>query len=463
MKKQILIIIGILVSTLILLSISFNSVSAKYVLEENIMVATIKIDRTTPNVEVNYSPNEKTTEKVEVTLKADEPIQEPGNGWVLQEDGCTLKKEYEENTKEEVEVKDKSGNTKTVIVEVTNIDKIAPTVQIQSIHNSNTAYPNYANQEAEIVVNIIVQDDQKIKRTLKENDIQTFVNNIKITPSKKSMEIVKNTETEQQLKFTLSGIKEEGNLSIGIESGIVQDEAGNSNKAVQKDTQIEIDNTKPQVIYSQKEIEDRKIEVSITANEKIRELEGWNIENNTILKKVFCNELTYNKKIQDLAGNSNSVNINITGATNIIIGYASYNSKVGWSIAYGNGKVVGLEAVKKNPKYKTESVAFSVFEDLYADLKDDYLQGRAYIYTHWKEGSQAICQYSKRIYSYGWNPNDTDWTYRNRNNRVALADERDYFQLGGVDMNKEEQTSMGIIAFQNKLQVNFVTVFLHFN
>ncbi len=438
MKKSTLILIGFLFSILVVLSIFSTSTFAKYVLEENIIVGTINIDRTLPNVDVSYSPKEKTTEKVEVTLKANEPIQEPGNGWVLQDDGCTLKKQFEKNTKEEVEVKDKSGNVKKVTVEVTNIDTEAPTVQIQSISNSNTAYPNYANKETQIKVNILVQDDQKIQKSLEEKDIQIFINNTKINPSNKTMQIIRNTEEQQEIELTISGIEEEGKLSFAIEKGIVQDEAKNSSQAVTKNTEIQIDNTKPQATYSQEKLEDGKIEAKITANEAIRKLEGWNIERNTILKKIFRNILSYTTTIQDLAGNSTSVKVDVARADDLVFCYASYNSTVGWSYAYGNDDVVGLEAVRKNPNYKSESVAFGIM----GDVEKDYLQGRGYVYSYWKEGSKAKCGYTGKIYSYGWNPNATDWKYIDKENKVTLDNERDFFQFGGAYMNRAGTTDI---------------------
>ena len=74
MKKKIILVVSAFF--FLLLSFSTNPTWAKYVLEENMLVATVQIDRTAPDVEVDYSPKEKTTEKVEVTITADGPIEE---------------------------------------------------------------------------------------------------------------------------------------------------------------------------------------------------------------------------------------------------------------------------------------------------------------------------------------------------------------------------------------------------
>ena len=115
--------------------------------------------------------------------------------------------------------------------------------------------------------------------------------------------------------------------------------------ALQKDTQIQIDNTKPQYTSLPKNIENGKVEFNITAKEKIRPLDGWNIENNMTLKKVFRNNVAYTTHIQDLAGNCSDVKIEIISGTNIFISYGCYNSAVGWSIVYGNDEIAGKQAL----------------------------------------------------------------------------------------------------------------------
>ena len=119
-----------------------------------------------------------------------------------------------------------------------------------------------------------------------------------------------------------------------------------------------------------------------------------------ILKKTFNNNLSYVIEIEDLAGNKQQVNINIVEATNVIMSYASHNSMVGWSYGYGNYDIAGLEAIKENSKYKTESLAFSIS----GNVDEDFLQARAFVYTNWGEGSKAMCNDSNQIYTYGWNP-----------------------------------------------------------
>lgn len=431
MKKKIIIIMF----AIFLISISINQVYAKYVIEENIAVANIRIDRTSPNAKIIYSTKEVTQENVEVTIQVDEEIQNV-EGWTLGEDKRTLKKEYNENAKEEIEIKDLAGNIKKLTIEVNNIDKKIPTIEIKKVTNSNKLYPNYANKDAKISFDIVIKDDRKITKSLEEKDIKILINGVETIPKEKKLIITKDTEIEKNITLTITGITKEGNLSIKLPEGTIKDEIEHNSLKLEKDTKIKIDNTKPQVNYSQNNIQEGKIEAIITSNEEIRKLEGWNLENKKILKKVFTNNLSYTTTIYDLAGNASKVEVDIKGATNIILSYASHNSVVGWSFGYGNYDIAGLEALKENPIYKTESLAFS----LLGNVEKDYLQAKAYIYTHWK-GSKGRCRTTGKIYLDGWNPIEGKWLYQNTETQINLNN-KDYFQIGGSGVNSDTITDI---------------------
>lgn len=437
---------------IILFFIISSSVFAKYIIEEKILVATIQIDRTSPNVEISYSKKEITQENITITITSDEQIKEI-EGWTLQANKKVLIKEYTNNITEQIEIEDLSGNKTVEQIVINNIDRQAPIVTIEKIENSNKQYQTYANQDSIITATIKITDDRKINTKLNIADIKIIVGNQEIIPKQIKLENQQETETEKIIKLIFSKIEQEGNLKIQIPEGVIQDESQNKNKTIEKETKIKIDNTKPQGLYSQNKIEAGKIEAIITANEKIRKLDGWNIENETILKKIFNNNLSYITKIQDFAGNSSDVEINITGATNVILSYASHNSMVGWSYGYENYDIAGLQAIKKNSIYKTESLLFTIS----GNVEKDFLQARAFVYSHWKEGSKAICTNTKKIYSYGWNPSKTDWKYENEENKVRINN-RTYFQLGGAGINAEGNTDIngnGVIDIDTTMKFNY--------
>lgn len=242
---------------LMLFALFSHIVLAKYVIEESIIAATIQVDRTPPSLQVTYSTKEVTSGKVEVTIKAKEEMQEV-EGWTLSKDKKTLKKEYTQNTQEEVKVKDIAGNVTKTSIRVNNIDKEAPVITVRKITNNST-YPNYANKDSILTISFTIQDNRKIVNLLEEKDIKLLIGKKEITPKKKQITIEKNTDIEKKVLLTITGIEEEGNLILQIPSGIIKDEAENSNSLMTKDTKIQIDNIKPEATFSEKQIEEGNV------------------------------------------------------------------------------------------------------------------------------------------------------------------------------------------------------------
>ena len=89
-------------------------------------------DNTSPIVNVGYSTKEP-TRRVTVTITSNEEIQAL-QGWTLSSDKKTLTKEYTENTKETISIKDLVGNETQANIEVTNIDKTLPDITIGDIN-----------------------------------------------------------------------------------------------------------------------------------------------------------------------------------------------------------------------------------------------------------------------------------------------------------------------------------------
>lgn len=433
-KIYFLIILFIILS--IFLIFSFKIVFAKYMFSKSIVVANVDIDRTSPQVTISYLPKNVTKDKIVVRIKANEEIK-PIDGWILQDDKKTLIKEYDENIIEEIEIEDLAGNKTKQKVTVAQIDKECPSIEILEITNDNKEYPTYANKEKAISVLIKITDNNSIYEKLKEEDIKIIVGTKEEFPKEKKIAYEKDTNKEKIAKLIVKGIEKDGILKIKILENTIKDEAKNPNKEVEKTSNIIIDNTKPEASFKQKELNDGKIQAIVTANERIKKLNGWEMTDEKILKKTFNNNLSYVIEIEDLAGNKQQVNINIVEATNVIMSYASHNSMVGWSYGYGNYDIAGLEAIKENSKYKTESLAFSIS----GNVDEDFLQARAFVYTNWGEGSKAMCNDSNQIYTYGWNPANSEWKYKTAQNRIILNN-KNYFQLGGAGVNGEGETDL---------------------
>lgn len=105
-----------------------------YDIAGNSIVETIKIeniDKEKPEYEIEYSTTLSTNQDVQVTITTNEEVQEL-NGWELSEDKKTLTKIYEENTEEEITIKDIAGNESIITtIRINNIDKVNPTIKIE--------------------------------------------------------------------------------------------------------------------------------------------------------------------------------------------------------------------------------------------------------------------------------------------------------------------------------------------
>jgi len=92
----------------------------------------------------------------------------------------------------------------------------------------------------------------------------------------------------------------------------VYDLAGNSAQANIKI--INIDKIAPdvKVSYSKTEITNKDVEVKITANEKVQEIEGWELsEDKKTLSKTYTTNKSEKVNVYDLAGNSIKVEVHV--------------------------------------------------------------------------------------------------------------------------------------------------------
>lgn len=117
-KKIFAIVVIIMIIMLLILNKSGKSF-AKYKITNIINVAQIKIDKTKPILDITYTKQEQ-NEKIIVTINANEEIEET-KGWILDKDKKSLKKEYSQNTREEVEVQDTEGNITNAIIIIDTI------------------------------------------------------------------------------------------------------------------------------------------------------------------------------------------------------------------------------------------------------------------------------------------------------------------------------------------------------
>lgn len=323
-------------------------------------------------------------------------------------------------------------------VAVIDIDRNPPKIELVGLQNTNVGYEKYANQTHTITAQINVTEEHIISNNMSLENLVVQVNgkdaeiqNIKVVEKKREGDSI-------YYDIILTGIQTEGILSFIIKEGTIVDKSYNVNPETVISTDIQIDNTSPDGIFSETEIEEGKVLATILANEKIRGVEGWKLTQNEMqLEKEFTNNISYIFTITDLAQNTKEIEINISKATNIMITYASHNSAIGWTYGYGNYDVAGAQAVKENPIYKTEALAFRIT----GNIPEDFVQINTCIYTHWGEGSKATCGDTGMIYQYGYNPGRNLYKTMASDDLVTI-DGKKYIQFGGTGMNGFQKTDI---------------------
>lgn len=315
-----------------------------------------------------------------------------------------------------------------------NIDRTKPKIELVNISNTNTEYPEYANNEDTINIKIKIIESNIKNVFLDSNHIKAMIDNTQV--EEKSITISDLGQNIYQIQ--LKNLKENGKLKLDFLEGTAVDKGDLKNEEIMVDTKITIDNTAPTGNLIEKVISDGRVNAVINLSEKIRKIDGWKMsDNNLNIEKEFTNNISYELPIEDYAGNKAIVNVNITKATYIKIVYASHNSNIGWTYGYGNYDVAGGTAVKQNPKYKTEALAFNVS----GNIDNDFVQANAYVHTYWGEGGKARCTSFNIIYNHGYNPGKDTYKSMASNDLITLQG-RKYFQLGGAGVNSLNQTDI---------------------
>ena len=227
------------------------------------------IDKEAPEIkEVKKEPSTPTNKNVTEEIEANEEIQLP-EGWSYKgENKGIITKEYKENTTEEVTVKDIAGNEakEKVIVEINNIDKMAPEVEV-----------SYSTKEL---------TKEKVKVTITANEEIQGVTGWTLSQDKKTLTKTYETNTTEEIT--------------------VKDVAGNEAKAIIEIENI-IDTILPKIMeikYSTTEITNQDVTVMITANEYIELPKGWSYkEVKNIITKTYEANTEEEVIIKDLSGN----------------------------------------------------------------------------------------------------------------------------------------------------------------
>ena len=319
-------------------------------------ISITNIDKTEPEATVSYSSSNITNHNVEVKIIANEQLQEV-EGWTLSEDKKTMTKNYLENKSEIIEIKDIAGNIKQVPIEVKNIDKTKPYLVIlyeginEQISNG-VVVTITGNEELQGIEGWDLSEDKKtLYKTYTQNtseeleikDIPGNVRNVKLSITsinnentdyivKYSTEEMYNKNVETKItanrelkpkegwtlsedKKTLTRIYTE-DISEELE---IEDIDGNVEKIKINTNYNTNEELETYVTYSNKNITKNDIQVTITANKQLQELDGWTLsEDKKSLVKTYTINTNETITVKDINGNEKSVIIEINNIDKIL-------------------------------------------------------------------------------------------------------------------------------------------------
>ena len=162
--------------------------------EKRVTIEVNNIDKSGPDVQVNYSTTKITNQDVIVTITANKDIV-PIEGWEISADKRKLTRIYSNNINEEVLVYDIAGNSKKIVVQITNIDKKAP--QIQVIYSETKA----TNKDVSVEI-------------IADEEIQSLDGWTKTSDNKKLKKIYTKNIKEKITISDIAGNKAEVNIDI---------------------------------------------------------------------------------------------------------------------------------------------------------------------------------------------------------------------------------------------------------
>ncbi len=257
---------------------------------ERVTTQTIISDTLNPVVTREYSIKERTNKNVVVTIKSSETLKGT-DGWEVYDNGKTLRKEYSKNIGRTIYTfYDLAGNAVSVDVTISNIDQDAPNDSVIDKTLFNTKEFSVVTKISDVGFGLNLDE---CKYVLTSNEEANFDNATKFTSENETLKLKVDNDGTYYLHTYL------------------KDEVGNEKITSHK---IVIDSTKPEleVTYSNVQMTNENVVVTIKANEEIQSVSGWTLSSDKReLTKTFNANTDTTITVTDVAGNKSEAKISI--------------------------------------------------------------------------------------------------------------------------------------------------------
>lgn len=129
------------------------------------------------NVQIEYSEYKLTNKNITVIISSNNKITNISEGWTILNDGKSASKEYEENITEDVIVQDEYQNSITRKIEIANIDKTKPQINVDYIKNNEQQILVIltSNKELQELDGWELSDDKKVLKKIYEVNTQESI------------------------------------------------------------------------------------------------------------------------------------------------------------------------------------------------------------------------------------------------------------------------------------------------
>ncbi len=317
-------------------------------IKETELTKVIKVDNTAPAISISELQLSESKESAKFKVTATDAGSSIDSYIITTNETLTVYDKWEAITAEGIErevkangiyyvfVKDKAGNIAKTQTKIETIeDKTAPVATITGPDKE------YANKETEIKYTVTLSEratkDENIAPKIKEGEIQA--------------EIKMEQKSNEVWEITVSKISGNGEATLVLPEGMFADDAKNKSIETEK-TGLKVDNVAP-AIERKTSVNQDKILVEITANEKIQNVDGWTLsEDGTKITKEFSEDYTGNVEIKDLAGNKNVGKIEVIFVKEVTLSNKTANYKKGDTVEL-EGKITPENATIKTLSWKS--------------------------------------------------------------------------------------------------------------
>lgn len=314
----------------------YSSSSSKYIvnIKKEDMVLTYKV-----------STLEKTNGNVTVRITSNTQLVAP-NGWTLYNNGYGIYKIYSENTVENVNITDVNGNSDSISVNIDQIDKVSPQLNISyNEHDDYVEAVITSNEELRDLSGWNLSDDEKTLTkiyyhntsetvtaydlagnstslnvnvsTIQEGDFSIDVSYNETDADKVQVTITSDTTLKALDGWTLSSDKKvlskvyTGNVSQNL---TVTTEDNNKKNIAIKYYFTEADDDDGALIsYSIKDLTNQSVLVYISSRQLLSEIDGWEISDDGYsMTKLYTSNTDETITVSFANGSSDDVHIKIT-------------------------------------------------------------------------------------------------------------------------------------------------------